>query len=853
MLLLLTAFNSPAQSDQANQIWPEWAQRRDKVAHPSGVIKATDLARAHENLRRYQWAQDYLAHLQKNVDVWMPQLTPAFLEQMIPETTPGDGLYTPCPACRDLGKPYLPHGDWSWDPKHPNELKCNVCGTVFPNEKYPESVVLHTTWGKPQTLTFMGGEPFPIFSYKTGRPSISGNIRARKVSWISSLLDNIGEVYALTGKPEYARAAHDILLRLAQVYPYWLVHAGYGEYADMDPLIAAQHINNLPQDELVYPPNKPDHKVHTGFWSAGRASATGMEGTFVRRVAGAYDLTCTAQTNDGKAIYNEADRINIEKNLLLESTKLLTADTVINNKSVGNRCAAGIVGLITGTPNLVRFGMEGFDLTINSWFLPDGGTPESPAYAMMTLNGTAEFVQALRNYSDPAGYQDANGKRYDNFDPYHDTNYGKVWNAMFNTLQGNLRYPPFADSYLTTALSSRYAELMADNYPEQPQYLALLKEYIKGDWSKVYAPLAIYYGEPGRDSKTIPSLILPSYMLPDLRIGYMRSGDTGRESLLMLSASHWGAHHHQDSLNLYYWKNNAELLTDLGYLWDHPDKHMNVRTLAHNTVLIDQKDQVTSARGGDVKYFLVTPQIRAMRASSKAYPDASIYERTSMLIDHGSGHNYTVDAFWVQGGATQDYVYHGPNQQFQTNQPANATTDKLYDFSNVRKIDAASTITWKMNDSMQFTAWNIPTKNESAYIADGWGQRDSKNKDRGVTIPYIVRRTTGNDLHVQASIFEGHPTDTAFVQNVKQLEMKSPAAGAIVLQIDTRDSRDYVVLSHSPQSVAVTTPDGTLEMDGTFAAISIATSGSNAGKSTFTATHESTLRLNGKIQQATSK
>jgi hypothetical protein len=179
---------------------------------------------------------------------------------------------------------------------------------------------------------------------------MTGNIRARKVSFMASLLDNIGEAYALTGKPEYAKAAHDMLIRFAAVYPYWLVHEGYGEYADMDPQIAADHINDLPQDELVYPPNKPDRKLVTGYWSAGRAGATGMEGIFVRKVTGAYDLTCDAKNADGSAIYSAADRADIEKNLLLESTKLLFADKQINNKAVGNRCAAGIVGLVVGDP-----------------------------------------------------------------------------------------------------------------------------------------------------------------------------------------------------------------------------------------------------------------------------------------------------------------------------------------------------------------------------------------------------------------------------------------------------------------------------------------------------------------------
>jgi hypothetical protein len=692
----------------------------------------------------------------------------------------------------------------------------------------------------------MGGKPFPVFAQKDDRPSMTGNIRARKVSFMASLLDNIGEAYALTGKPEYAKAAHDMLIRFAAVYPYWLVHEGYGEYADMDPQIAADHINDLPQDELVYPPNKPDRKLVTGYWSAGRAGATGMEGIFVRKVTGAYDLTCDAKNADGNAIYSDADRADIEKNLLLESTKLLFADKQINNKAVGNRCAAGIVGLVVGDPKLVRFGMEGFDLTVNSWFLPDGGTPESPAYAMMTLSGTAEFVQALRGYSDPPGYHDANGKRYDNFDPYHDTNYGKVWNAMFNTLQGDLLYPPFADSYQTTGIGANFAELMADNYPDRPQYLALLKEVIHGDWAKVYAPAALYYGEPGRETKVLSPLKLSSNILPDLKIGYMRSGDDGRESLLLLSASHWGSHHHEDSLNLYYWKDGEELLTDLGYLWDNPNKHMTARTVAHNTVLIDEKDQVTQGRGGDVTYFLDKPHVRAMRASSKAYANASIYERASTLIDHGQGHNYAVDVFWAQGGATQDYVFHGPNQKFHIDAPQNQSSEKLYDFTNVRQIQqqpaAPWKIDWEVNPKMQFTAWNLPSGNEISSIADGWGQRDKMNKDFGATIPYIVRRSTGADLHSFISVFEGHPTGNSYVQKVSRLPIPGNLSGVVALQIDTTDSRDYLIASQNPRTISIKTPDGAIECNGKLAVISV-----QNGKSTFATVDSGELRLNGRL------
>src|SRR5262249_3564431 len=151
-----------------------------------------------------------------------------------------------------------------------------------------------TTWGKPQQLTFCGGEPFVIFSYKTGRPSFSGNIRARKVAHMAAVCRSLAEAYLLTGKFEYAQGTRAILLRFAACYPHWLVHVGYGEYADIDPHIAAERIAALPESELCPPPTQPDQKLHTGYWTAGRATGGGQESGFVRRMVEAYDFTCTA-------------------------------------------------------------------------------------------------------------------------------------------------------------------------------------------------------------------------------------------------------------------------------------------------------------------------------------------------------------------------------------------------------------------------------------------------------------------------------------------------------------------------------------------------------------------------------
>jgi len=253
---------------------------------------------------------------------------------------------------------------------------------------------------------------------------------------------------------------------------------------------------------------------------------------------------------------------------------------------------------------------------------------------------------------------------------------------------------------------------------------------------------------------------------------------------LLLSASHWGSHHHRDSLNLYYWKNGHELLSDLGYLWDNPLRSMTVRTLAHNTVIIDEAEQETTNRGGEVKSFKTSAHVKVMRASSSAYPQAKRYERTSAIIDHGDGKSYVADFFFVEGGSTQDDIFHGPNQHFAADMKASPM--KLYDLTNIRQMSRS--VTWKFDDNTHFNAHPLPQDGEVAYVGDGWGQRDPFNADRGATLPYLVRRTEGSSMKIFTSVLESHPSDAPFVKNVRRVRR----SGGIALDVETTLGTDYI-------------------------------------------------------------
>ncbi len=644
--------------------WSAWQQYREAVEHPCAAIKAVDLDRARRNVEQYEWASDYVAGLAKSADSVLDRTTPEYLENMIPRTTPG--CTGPCPACRAKGLPWHPNGQWTWSESTPDQITCKACETVFPNDEHPETVKVRSTWDPEQEFTFVGGETFKCFGYTRARPSISGIIRARKVGRSTSHMSTLALAYALTSDPRYAEGTKSYLLRFAEVYPKYLVRAGYGygEYTDCDPHLAAEHINDLPTDELVYPPNKPDRKLYAGYWAASRTGSSGMDGGFVSSVAQAYDLTCTAEGDDGP-VYSDTERVLIEHDLLLEASYLAACDLSINNKSVGNRAGAAMVGMVVGHPGLVRFGLNGFERTVDGWFLPDGGSSESPAYAMMTMGGIRNFALMFRGHSDPEGYAGPDGERLDNFDAGRDTRYGDCWQDLIWTLQGNLRHPPSADSYRTTGISSSYAELIAVAYPTD-EHLAFLKALVDGAEKPGSPRDATLYREPGVEDREVPPFALPDIVFPYLAQGYVRTGETGRESVALLNASDWGGHHHHDSLDLYYWKDGRELLSDLGYLWDHPEKPKTTRAFAHNLVLVGGADQKTRERGGSYHIFSATPKVKVMEASSIAYDSARAYRRTCVQVDHGESGSYLVDIFRADADAPRQYVFHGPTPECAT-------------------------------------------------------------------------------------------------------------------------------------------------------------------------------------------
>ena len=484
---------------------------------------------------------------------------------------------------------------------------------------------------------------------------------------------------------------------------------------------------------------------------------------------------------------------------------MLYSDDVINNKTGMNRCAVGLIGIVCGDPLLVRFGLDGFVRAVRDWWLPDGGTPESIGYAGMMLSGIWRIAEALKRYSDPAGVE-LPPARLDRVDLYTWPRYRAVWQNMARPLLPDLNYPLLADNRLPCHLSAMFSDILARNYPSENH--RMLQRDIAGK-ERCYAgriaqfwyggnldTAAAFYRQPSAPPEQPPRF--NDDLGPHLNIGTQRTGHRGNGSAVILYGADFKGHHHHDHLNLYYWKDGRELLTDLGYLWDMEDLRYGVnRTLAHNLVVVDGEEQGTRGRRATFHLFSAGPRAKVMEASSNVYPDASVYRRTIATVGGGRD-EYIVDVFRVVGGGRHDWVMHGPDRSLTLSGIRTDSTDKdIFDLTQIRNGQSASpwSAVWSPGDGTPFRVHFPANEAERVFVGEGFGQR--KARDMGATVPYVVRRRYDG-----ASTFVTVYSAGDAVRSVRVSYLNQTTLGTVV-EVTTNAGKDTLISAGCGQTPEV--------------------------------------------------
>ncbi|MFC1574398.1 hypothetical protein ACFL30_04365, partial [Candidatus Latescibacterota bacterium] len=190
--------------------------------------------------------------------------------------------------------------------------------------------------------------------------------------------------------------------------------------------------------------------------------------------------------------------------------------------------------------------------------------------------------------------------------------------------------------------------------------------------------------------------------------------------------------------------------------WGSPRALWVRKTAAHNTVVVDGKDQENprSRHKGRTTLWADGDNFRAIRASAPEFYGIDRYERTVALVDISDTDSYLLDVFRVAGGSDHakfQHSYFGAVNVFGLS--LQATEDYGYDtimrnFTVDRSPKPGWQVEWKIEDHYNYLSndsdvrirFTDLTTDAEAYIAQGWISPSSYNEKTETWIPRLMVR-----------------------------------------------------------------------------------------------------------------
>jgi hypothetical protein len=305
------------------------------------------------------------------------------------------------PFCRFCDCPHCHGGSqgigvFGWSIDRPDELKCQYCGMVFPNTKYPDDQLLEGKNALGETFAYR-------YHQDNARPDlrifIAGQILMHKSDWIVRQCEALGRAWQATHKAEYARRAALILDRIAQVYPHYPV--------------MEQRITTFAFADS----QKPPYPIMGGKW--GRW----MYSELPAGVIEAYDLVYDSDEFDRLSKARGYDvREKIERDLFKAAWEYVNtfADHSSNMAPSCLRTAIRI-GRVINEPHYVHWAYRWLLETLHHRCFYDGAWCESPSYHYQVMGDMAAAFDDLTGHTDPPGFADPDdGKRFDRLDPHRE-------------------------------------------------------------------------------------------------------------------------------------------------------------------------------------------------------------------------------------------------------------------------------------------------------------------------------------------------------------------------------------------------------------------------------------------------
>ncbi len=309
-------------------------------------------------------------------------------------------------------------------------------------------------------------------------------------------------------------------------------------------------------------------------------------------------------------------------------------------------------------------------------------------------------------------------------------------------------------------------------------------------------------------------------------LALLRSGSGEHERVVWLDYDAGGGHGHRDGLNLGMFALGLDLLPDFGYPpvqfggWDSPRARWYVSTAAHNTVVVDGKEQQAGSR--KTLRWCESEQVKAIQASTPHLVGAQQYERTVVLVDINERDFYVVDIFRVVGGKRHDKFVHS---SFGTVQLVNASSAQttltlgevgysgradlqMRNFVPMVKATAPLQVDWLLEDRYGYLPKGTQvrlryfdfTKDAQAFLCEGWVALGTATTEDAWIPRLMVRREGAEPLaSTFVAVLVPFAGNEAPVASVRRLPLHAPDGSLygdahVALEVQHSDgTRDLVV------------------------------------------------------------
>jgi hypothetical protein len=353
---------------------------------------------------------------------------------------------------------------------------------------------------------------------------------------------------------------------------------------------------------------------------------------------------------------------------------------LIHNHATWSTAGVGMAGYVCGKKEWVEMalkgtnkdGKSGFLKQIDDLFSPDGYYEEGPYYLRYAIQPFIIFARAINQYQPELKiYEYRNNLLKKAVDCDLQCTYT---NKVFIPINDALKDKTYETEELVYAVNIAYGDMGASND---------LLDIAKQQNRVIVSDVGLKVAKAIAEGKTKPFKYNPQFIRDGANgtmggVGLLRSGNNTNQTLAVLKAGTQGmGHGHFDRLNVLFFDNNVEVLTDYGSV-----RFLNVETktgggytkendtwakatIAHNTVTVDKTNQYkgdweeSEKTSPSLVYFDANKKYQVVCAEeNKAYPDVKMLRTAILFQPEGAETPLLLDVFKLQ--SNNEHLYELP-------------------------------------------------------------------------------------------------------------------------------------------------------------------------------------------------